>query len=236
MARALEKHVYEGADQIVVTTLAMRDTIRERYQFTEKKIEVIPNYVQSEIFAPIQTKKQGKTRIFYLGRLAKEKNLNMLIKAMSGIESELWIAGDGYLRADLEELATSSKADVRFLAFVPNWQLPELLNSADIFVLPSLYEGHPKALIEAMSCGLAVIGSNVSGIKELIRHEENGLLAELSVESIRDSIIRLLEDDHLRTKLGKSARKTVLENFSLEKIVEQEHSLYKKMLGKDARD
>ena len=230
----LEKRVFRGAKTVVVTTQKMKRTIVELYGIDSQNVEVIPNYVQSDLFRPGKTKKTPKNKIGFVGRLDSQKNPQMLLQAIKDLDADIEIIGNGPLRKQMENMASESKADISFLGNIPHSDLPKYFQKWDVFVMPSLYEGHPKALIEAMSCGLAVIGSKVSGIKELIRHEENGLLAELSVDSIRASIIRLLEDDKLRTKLGKAARKTVLENFSLERVVEQEYSLYKKILSENA--
>lgn len=232
----LEKTVFQAADAVVVTTPKMKRAIDELYGIAAHKVEVIPNYVRSDLFSPGKTKRSRKNRIGFVGRLDSQKNPQMFLQAIKDLDAEIEIIGDGPLRGQLEEIASEGAASISFLGNIAHSELPEYLQQWDVFVMPSLYEGHPKALLEAMSCGLAVVGSKVSGIKELISDEENGLLVELSVESIRDSIIRLMEDQDLRAKLGKSARETILEKFSLERIVEQEYSLYKKILGRNASD
>lgn len=231
-ARALERYVYAGADQIVVTTAEMRQTLRERYEIDKERIHIIPNYVQTDVFAQIEGKKKDKARVVFVGRLSQEKNLDLLIQAMEGSEAELFIAGEGYLRPALEAQAGSSNANVRFLGAVPNSRLPELLNSAEVFILPSKYEGHPKALLEAMACQMAVIGSNVSGIREIIRHKQNGLLCEEDPASIRERIDELLDKEKLRAKLGQVARQDILKHFSLKKVSQLEHELLLDMARK----
>jgi glycosyltransferase involved in cell wall biosynthesis len=84
------------------------------------------------------------------------------------------------------------KAD--FCGIKSNQLLPDELNVSEIFILPSLYEGNPKALIEAMACGKPVIGTKVTGIKELILHGETGLLCDPDIDSIRETIKNLLID------------------------------------------
>jgi glycosyltransferase involved in cell wall biosynthesis len=88
----------------------------------------------------------------------------------------------------------------------------------------------PKTLLEAMACGLPVIGTNVEGIKEVIEHRENGILCETDSGSIKEAITTIMEDEGLRKRLGKNARKTIEERFSLEKMVDKELELYTQLL------
>jgi len=94
-----------------------------------------------------------------------------------------------------------------------------------VFVLPSQYEGTPKALLEAMACGLAVVGTNVPGIRELIQDGVNGLLCEPDVKAISEAIARLLNDAELRARLGRAARRFVEERYAQSKVVETEARL-----------
>jgi glycosyltransferase involved in cell wall biosynthesis len=80
----------------------------------------------------------------------------------------------------------------------------------------------PKVLLEAMSCGLPVIGSKIDGTKEVIVHGENGLLCDTGSNSIREAIVTVMNDTELRDKLGANARKTIMENYSLELILDKE--------------
>ena len=87
---------------------------------------------------------------------------------------ELRLIGDGPEKHKLEKLAATVGVKIEFLGVKPQDELPELLNECQCFVFPSLYEGHPKALIEAMSCALPVITTPVYGIKNIINHNVNG--------------------------------------------------------------
>ena len=89
----------------------------------------------------------------------------------------------------------------------------------------------PKTLLEAMACGLPVIGTNVEGIKEVIRHGENGFLCNTDPASIREAVIRLMEEEELREKLGRNARKTIEEKFSLDKLIDRELELYSQLVA-----
>ena len=120
--------------------------------------------------------------------------------------------------------------NARFLGIVPNSKIPKVMARYPIYILPSFYEGHPKTLLEAMSCQMAVIGTKVTGIKEVIDDGVNGLLCGTSSESIAVCIEQLLHDEALRNKLGTEARKKIRNYFSLEKIVSTEIQIYKEIL------
>ena len=99
-----------------------------------------------------------------------------------------------------------------------------------MFVLPSLYEGLPKSLIEAMTAGVPVVATKVHGSESLIRHLQTGWLCEdTSVASLREGLQTLLRDSSLRSQIGRSARKYAVEHFSIEKVVEREIGVYKEL-------
>jgi glycosyltransferase involved in cell wall biosynthesis len=220
----LESLVYKIANAVVFTSLKDKNFAKEKFNIPEKKIYLIPNYIDSSLFSPQSiTKEKGK--IIFVGRLSKEKNLFNLIEAMVGLEATLTLIGQGYLRDNLEQFAKIKKVQVEFLGKIPNEDLPSELSKAEIFALLSFYEGNPKALLEAMSCSLACLASNVEGINEVIIHKENGYLCQTDTVSIRKALIELLGDGDLRDKIGSNARQTILQGFTLEKIIEKEYEL-----------
>lgn len=230
-ARQLEKAVFRGADRIVVTTPVAADSIQKKYQIEKKNIYVIPNYVETDRFKPEPNNGNKSFRIITVGRLELQKNVGTLIQAVSLLDVELVIVGDGSQRQELEYARRNTTARIRFLGNISNKLLPKMLSDSDLFVLPSLYEGHPKALLEAMSCGLPVVGTRVSGIQELIRDGENGLLSETDPESLREKIMLLLGNPDLRMRLGKAARNYVKKNFSLNHIIDLEVSLINELMS-----
>ncbi len=224
-ARDLEERIFTGADQVVVTTQAMRTDILGRYGLAAEKTHVIPNYVDSDAFRPKPEIKPAARRICFVGRLVEQKNLFTLFDAIKGLDVELILVGDGHLKTMLEAKARKEGLDARFLGNVPHSDLPDLFAKSSLFVLPSRYEGHPKTLIEAMASGLAVIGTDVPGIGDLIEHLKTGVLCPPTKESLREAIQTVLDDAPLREGLGWAAREYVLEHFTLGKIARAEYSL-----------
>ena len=118
---------------------------------------------------------------------------------------------------------------VHFAGNVPNRELPEWFATATAFVLPSKLEGHPKALIEAMSCGLPVIGTRVPGISGVITDGEDGVLCDPDPLSLRDAIDRVMGDKTQQRQLALRARQTVLERYALDRIVSLEENLLRRL-------
>jgi len=220
-AKTIERLVFRSAQKVVVTTPAMRKYVLQNYEVPTSKVEVIPNYVLTELFSP-DGACPVPNRICFVGRLSEEKNPLALVEACSNLALELVMAGEGPLVSAIQEQAKCSNANVKLLGSVPHTQLPALLRSSTLFLLVSPHEGHPKTLLEAMACGLAVIGADSPGIRELINHGETGWLCGTDAPSIRAAIQRLLGDAALRERLGRNARRFIVKNFALDRIVEME--------------
>lgn len=221
----VEDRVFNHADRIVVTSKDMVNRIQKRFPHVIDKTIIIPNYVDTDLFSPGEQRIGKPFRLCFVGRLSPEKNIESLIHAVEGLDVELDIIGQGPMRESLELLVQKNKC-VRFLGRIENNQLPDYLKNASAFILPSHYEGHPKTLIEAMACKLPVIGTDVSGINEIICHGENGLLCQSDPQSIRSAIQKLKSDSDLQLRLAERARQFALEHYALDKIVEKELTLY----------
>ena len=132
------------------------------------------------------------------------------------------IIGDGPLRDTLQQAidAAGLQAQVRLTGALPQQEVRTRINRATLFVLPSVLladgnaDGIPVALMEAMACGATAISTRVSGIPELIHHEENGLLVSPGdAAELADAMARLLGDAPLRTRLAEAARRTIVQDF-----------------------
>lgn len=215
---------YKMADGVITSSKTGFDYINLNYKPSGLHY-LLPNFVDTSLFRPIDLDKD-KGSICYIGRLDDQKNLFELLKAMDGLDYYLTIVGSGQHENELKSIVNERKLKVRFISNILNKDLPELLNSHEIFILPSLWEGMPKTLLEAMSCGLPVIGTDVDGINEVITDKFNGLLCKTDHNSLKLAIINLMEDDALKKKLGKNARETIIQKYSLNYLLKQELELY----------
>lgn len=229
-SRRIEAEVFGTAQRIVVTTPTMAESISQRIAAIKEHITVIPNYVETDRFMP-EREQTRDIDVVFVGRMHHVKNVSALLESACPLNVKLLLIGDGSLREELQHRFDCLKGRIEWHSKIPNEHLPAQLNRAKIFVLPSHYEGHPKALIEAMSCGLAVIGANSPGIRELIRHGETGWLCNTDAKSIQTAIQMLLANPNLQKKLGNNARRYVLESYSLDSIVEMELAMLREVIG-----
>ena len=197
----LEQLGLRTATRIIVTTPALAEYVRTVRAGAH--VEMIPNGVDTNLFHPAPCL-PGQRRVVFVGRLEPQKNLRLLFDALSRIDPRpaLTVVGDGSLRAALVQAAAQISTPVEWAGVVANDQLPDLLRKADIFVLPSLIEGHPKALLEAMSCGLACVGLDVTGTREVLRHGETGLLCPSTAEGLSAGLRKMLDDTAQAERLG----------------------------------
>jgi glycosyltransferase involved in cell wall biosynthesis len=149
-----------------------------------------------------------------------------LLEAVKDTKLRIALVGNGKQKEDLLQNASKNKVPLTQIDGMSNGDLPDFLNSCRLFVLPSHFEGCPKALLEAMACGLPVIGNDMIGINDVICHNTNGLLFNGSAVDLKNQIDLLLADTTLQKRLAKAARKYVLQNHSLETILSLETKLY----------
>ena len=217
---------FKLADTIAVTTKTLGEDVRKHTN--PSKIYLLPNYVDIDLFKPIKIEKIQNLVIF-VGRLHQQKNLPMLLQVMEQLpQFKLHIIGEGPLQDELIDIKNKNRIEnVEFLGIISNGKLPEYLNKAEAFIFTTLIEGHPKALIEAMSCGLPCIGSNVEGIRGVIVDGETGVLCENNEEDIKACVLNLFADREKMKEMGRNARRFVVENYSMDKIIERRIKLIK---------
>ena len=231
LATFFEKLAYMVADKVITTTKEDENYIVWRYGIDPRRIAVIPNWIDTRLFRPMDEVEKERGRIIFVGRLERQKNILALVKAVKTIpDVKLYIFGSGSLETEVRREIEGFE-NIRLMGVIPHEKLPEELNKSEIFILPSLYEGHPKALLEAMACGLPVIGSDVEGIRGIIEDGVNGVLCGLDSESIREKILLLASDRGLRERLGREARRYVVENFSFEKLFLRELEVHRELLS-----
>ncbi len=202
--------------------------VTRKYSLEGRPPAVIGNFVDTAAFAPVASGDRRERAIF-VGRLSPEKNLEMAIRACRQCNIGLNIIGKGTERQRLEGVAREIGADVAWLGVVDNDVLPEHLNRCRFFILPSLWEGMPKALLEAMACGLVCIGNNATGINEIIDDGVTGYLsAGPSAGELAEAIRRALDGDH--EVVSAAARRYIDQQFSLAAIAGKEAGIFAEML------
>ena len=202
------------------------------------KLRVVRLGVDCEVFTPRAFRyNPSPFEILTAGRLAPVKGFEVLIAAVErlvreGRDVRLRIAGDGDGRVRLEDEAARRGLGgaVRFEGWCPPDQLRALYSQADVFALASFAEGIPVVLMEAMAMEIACAATWVTGVPELIRNEVDGLLAPPGSElDLARALARLIDDSDLRLRVGKSARKRVLEQYDLKINAESLAALFREL-------
>jgi glycosyltransferase involved in cell wall biosynthesis len=213
---------------------ASRRRLAEETGVPANSIDVIPNGVDTDRFVPSMSKpKTSRLVVGSVGSLTSVKNHAMLIETCAellrdGIDLELRIAGKGPLDVFLHQQAATLGIADRVTLYGHVNDVPQFLQTLDVFGLSSDSEAHPNALLEAMACGLACVATRVGGVAEVLDYGRCGLLAEPGNRTaLSGAIRRVLLDQNLRQELGKYARLRVVNHCGLKQMVENYDSLYR---------
>ena len=224
--RWLERLAFPRAATVIVTSPAMRDQLEAMSR--APRVAMFPNGIDTVAFAPTARPHRPRERrvVLAVGRLEPEKNLGRLVDAIALIDDppvRLVLVGEGRERAELEQRAEARGVAIELRGVVPHRELPRHLAEADVYALPSLTEGHPKALIEAMASGVPCVGSARGGIPTLIEHGVSGLLFDPEdPRAIAAAIRRVLTDRALAERLAAAARREAVVHYDARVILTAE--------------
>jgi glycosyltransferase involved in cell wall biosynthesis len=235
MKRAIfaEAVFYRRFRKVIAVSAGVESDLKRR-GIRSDRIQIIHNGVTDRF---VDGSSQGDPKsVLVVGRLVREKQVHVAIGAIAilrgrGIRISLRVAGDGPAKTELLELARSSGVEdsVQLLGFRED-VTAELMHSP-MFLMPSLSEGIPLALLEAMAFQRAIVASRVGGIPEVVHHGEHALLVTSGdATELADSIQRLLDDDHLRQTLAAAARHRFKSHFDADHMIDRYVELYRTLL------
>ena len=212
--RWLRKRLYPRADAVVVQTRRTAEWFPPRLQ---SRITVIPNAAPfTGVPRPRGAGCADRGIVLGVGRLEHQKGFDLLVRAFAEATRghrgwELVIAGDGSQRAALAALAASCGVADRVRLIGRQAEIQRLYTEADVFALPSRWEGFPNALLEAMAAGLPVVAADCqTGPREIVRDERDGLLVRTEdVDVLTHALARLIDDRDLRRQLGAQAARAI---------------------------
>jgi len=165
----------------------------------------------------------------FVGYLTEQKGLEYLLEAFSQLREEdafLLIIGDGPCFQKLKIKAQELKIDKKALFLGYKKDVLNYLRLFDIFCLPSLWEGQPNVILEAMGCGLPIVATRVGGVQEMIKDKKNGILVPpANSKALFRAIELLLKNESLRRKMGQAALNSV-KKYDIESMVSQYENLY----------
>ncbi len=238
-------------DQVNVTISVSQSNQRDGIErFHMKRSRVINYGIDLQRFNPdrpmndLSTElgiEPGKTVVGYLVRMTVQKDPFTLVRAVAEVakttrDIQFLFIGDGDLKQASMDLAKELNVTdmIKFHAF--RTDIPEVLNTFDIYTLPSLWEGLPIGMLEAMAMRKAIVATPVDGSKEAILEGQNGLLVPCkSHEALAAAILRLHESKEMQRVLGENARQTVESTFDVRMMVQNNENLYRELLPVTAR-
>jgi len=230
---------------IVTPSESIASHFRKYSWLDQVGISVVPNGVCADTYA--SDRGAGRLRESYgvrpdtptlgfIGDLAPQKGVDYLLRAVSGIEGRwhLFIVGDGGEKNKLEALCESLSIRGKTTFTGHRDDVEEILPEMDVFVFPSLFEGMPNSVLEAMAAGRPVVASAVDGINEVVTSPDLGILVPAGdVQEIRRAIVGLLEDPPKQREMGKAARRHVAENFSVERMIDRIDDLFGRLIAEN---
>ena len=235
------KILVRNATEVIVLTEHMRITVGVKYK---RYATVIPNGVDINRFTALSRKAArtglniGETKqiIIFVGSLIPVKGVKYLVEAMSILtqhlpEARLLVVGNGEEETKLKQQVAqlNLESHVTFAGKVPNERIPEFMTASDIFVLPSLSEGFPVTVLEAMAAGLPIVTTNVRGLPEIVRDGENGFLVPSGdSDALAQKLLILLSNNETR-KLMSVNNKNKASDYSWDSVASKLEEVYSRI-------
>jgi glycosyltransferase involved in cell wall biosynthesis len=226
--RPLTRYVLKNADSILAVSSSLKKMAEKE---TPKKIKVIPNSVSPEEF-----RNKKSDFVLSVGRLAKLKGFDFLIRAAADPrlkKVKFKIIGDGPEKENLGQLISSlGIKNFELVGALSHEKTKEFMSRCSIFCLPSLSEGLPLVILEAMACGKPVVSTGVGGVTEAVENKKNGFVVKTkNSKEISNNIYKLIKNKNLREKMGKISQKKILSNFNWKKNSLKIKKIYSEILN-----
>jgi glycosyltransferase involved in cell wall biosynthesis len=228
----IDRQIVKNADRVIAISKACANELRLFYGITD--LDIIHNAVDSTFFCPSNHKTHKNSYILYAGRVSAEKGLIDLVNSAKHVckkypNFKFVIAGNGPLERHLKKLVSTLNLESNFFfaGSVNHETLLKFYQNATVYVLPSYREGLPTTLLEAMSCGLPVVATAISGITDVIDNHKTGLLVPTnSPENLANAILMLIEDSKLSEEIAKNARMHVQKYYDWDIIASKIEEVY----------
>ncbi|WP_202320744.1 glycosyltransferase family 4 protein [Archaeoglobus neptunius] len=235
------KFTLENASHIITVSRRNYEIIVHKIGIPEMNVSVVPNGVDLKLFRPVEKHvarnrlgiPQNKKVILNVANLVPVKGHKYLVKAMRKISENsddviLYIVGDGNLKKELQKEVKKLNLEgvVKLVGAKPHSEIPLWMNAADIFVLPSLNEGNPTVMFEALGVGLPFVGTKVGGIPEIITSEDYGFLSEPgNADDLAEKILIAIKKEWDRGRIRRYG-----EQFSWENIAKCIVQIYERIV------
>lgn len=229
--RFIRQCLFKTAVTPVGISRTIKQSIQKKYGLNSAQVKLVYNGVSHNKFHPkYDYTINDHFKLLHIGRFSEEKNHMMMISVVKelvekGMNVRLSLIGEGVLMDKCMEYVKLHNLDEKVIFLGLQEDVSEFLSNADVFLLPSLWEGMPISLIEAMITGLPIIAANVGGIPDMIKNQYSGILINCNPNELQNAIIELSEDESLRRKLGVNAR-TSAQRFNDKEMAASYDSIY----------
>ena len=196
------------------------------------KLVLRPNWVDTSYEFSQSNFDNRKCKLLSIGRLETQKNFMFLLKSLKDTGIEIDIVGSGSLKKNLIEFAEANNIKLKILDKVSNSEILNMLKNYKYFILPSLYEGNPKSLLEAMSSGCLVFASNINNNTEVIKDSYNGFLFGFDENFLKELLTSKILNDTNYSKILKNSLNDTRQNNSLDSLVNLEVDDYSLLINK----
>jgi len=248
--KIIHKRFFQHADEIIAVSKIIKIEYEKR---CGRKILVIPPLIPFRESKNLQEKLRTKYGfdgydliVIFVGAVKKIKGCDILLDAFLDLGTEylekyhlkLLYVGDGPMKAPLMKRVYEKGLNkyVRFLGNIRYEKISDLYRMSDIYVIPSLFEGTPIALLEAMFNGLSIIGTDTAGISNIISSDRNGLLFQKEdIVDLKEKMKKLVEDKELRMRLGRNAKEDYVKTHNFDNMICDHIKLYKTIIQERER-
>ena len=233
LGKRVNKFLFRHRVVPVALSGLVQDSAVRVYGLPKSRIPIVFNGVKLENCLPKNDYElHGDFKIIHVGSLSPRKNHLCLIAAFKSFhdrhpESELWLIGEGAERRAIENCIAANGLAGNVKLFGLQSNVYPYLHEADVFALPSIYEGMPMSIIEAMGTGLPIVATSVGGIPDMIENGKEGILVENKAESLAEAFEEYYCSENLREERGQKAKERAQE-FSATAMAEQYLKIYKK--------
>lgn len=247
-------HVMYALQNASAVTMNASELAKKAKAFVDREVFLIPNGIDTERFKPMErnealaemllntkdTKghKEKVAVIGFIGELREKKGMRALLSGYAQVAKtrpvSLLIVGEvreGEDKKLFEEFKiTNYQLPITLTGYVPHSDLPAYYSLMDVFVHPSLRDGMPNAVLEAMACGVPVVATPVGGVLDVVKDRENGMLVPVNdVDALCQAVETVISNESLRNRLTQSARQTILDKFTPEKELDANLNVYRSL-------
>jgi len=232
IAPQYDKWLWHLSTKIICNAESLRSMMIEDYSVDPDRIVTIPNGVDTDYFCPGPAAVSREPLVVFVGRLVDQKDPLTLLHAFRLVgdrlpEARLVMMGDGPLRPSLEDFVRTNDLAGRALLLPGTPDILPYLRRARVFALPSLYEGSPNAMIEAMAAGVPIAATRVDGVPEIVTDGETGFLVQpRDPRALADALCALLANARMADEMGLRARGKAVADHSLTHTVRQAEQVF----------